>query len=163
MHPGAVRRAAPFGITALIVFVAIGVYLAPLEPNILWLQFSFTESAFNGVLDQWQDDGTALYRSHFPADFVLLALYGAFGFLHGRQVAAAHRIGLPLATRLTWALPVAALADAAENGLHLLLSGHSPVATPVLYPVSGLAASVKWLAFLVFAASAWAARRTSAR
>lgn len=158
----AVRRSAAFGIAALALFIAIGVYLAPLKPNILWLQFAFTEAAFQGVLSKWQASGVALYRSHLPADFVLLCLYGAFGFAYGTQFVASHATARTAAAIFVWSLPVAAAADTTENILHLLLTGSQPVAAHVLYSISGFAASVKWLAILVFAASALAARRESA-
>lgn len=156
------RSSIALGIAALLMFIAIGVYLAPLKPSLLCLQFSFTQTTFQRVLEQWQGGGVALYRSHFPADFMLLALYGAFGYVYGTRFAASHAIGRVAAAALAWSLPVAAVTDATENGLHLLLTGTQPVGSPVLYAISGVAASVKWLAFWIFAASAIATWRKRA-
>ncbi|WP_146139329.1 hypothetical protein [Simplicispira suum] len=147
------------GLAALAVFIGIAVYLAPLEPGILRLQFSFTASSFQGVLEQWQAHGIALYRAHFSADFVLLVLYGAFGFAYGRQCAAARAMHRRLAWLVVWSLPVAALADAGENALHLLLTDGRPAAASTLYALAALAATAKWLAILAFGAASLGARR----
>lgn len=158
-----IHAARALGLAALLLFIAIGVHLAPLRPSLLCLQLSFTQAAFEGVLEQWQPRGVALYRSHLPADFVLLGLYGAFGYVYGSRITASHAIGRLTAAALVAALPVAAVADAIENGLHLMLTWRPAAAAPVLYAVSGLAASLKWLAFAVFAASAVAAWRSAPR
>jgi hypothetical protein len=60
---------------------------------------------------------------------------------------------------LVWSLPFAALADAGENALHLLLTDGRSAAAPALYALAGLAATVKWLAILAFGAAALGARR----
>jgi hypothetical protein len=151
------------GLAALAVFIGIAVYLAPLEPGILRLQFSFTASSFQGVLEQWQAQGIALYRAHFSADFVLLVLYGAFGFAWGRQCVAARAMHRRLAWLVVWSLPVAALADAGENVLHLLLTDGRPDAAPQLYAAAGLAALLKWLAILAFGAATLGASRRQRR
>ena len=147
-------RTLPLGLAALGAFIGIALYLAPLEPSILWLQFAFTAPSFEGVLQQWQARGIALYRSHLPADFLLLLLYGAFGFSFGRQRATALGTHCTAAWLVVWLLPVAALADAGENTLHLLLTDGRPAAAPALYALAGLAATVKWMAILAFGAVA---------
>lgn len=153
------RRAYVFGFFALVLFIALGVYLSPLAPNILALQFTFTEPAFHAVLGKWQSSGIALYRSHFPVDFVLLALYGIFGFVFGKAFSAPRQVTEGNGQILAWSLPVAATADALENVLHLLLTDGQPNHTQALYAIAGVAASVKWLAFMAFAFSAYAASR----
>ncbi len=152
-------RPLPLGLAALAVFLGIAMYLAPLEPGILRLQFSFTAPSFEGVLHQWQALGIARYRAHFPADFVLLVLYGAFGFAYGRQRVAVQTTRRTVAWLLVWSLPVAALADAGENALHLLLTHGGPAGAPALYALAGLAATGKWLGILAFTAAALGARR----
>ena len=147
------------GFAALAVFIAISMHLAPLEPGILWLQFAFTAPSFQGVLQQWQAQGIALYRAHFPADFLLLGLYGTLGFTFGRQRAAALGTQRTAAWLLVWSLPIAALADAGENTLHLLLTDGRPAADPALYALAGLAATVKWIAVLAFGAATLGTRR----
>lgn len=161
-QPPAIRampRPLPLGLAALAVFLGIAMYLAPLEPGILRLQFCFTASSFEGVLHQWQAQGIARYRAHFPADGVLLVLYGAFGFAYGRQRVAAQAAHRAVIWLLVWSLPFAALADAGENALHLLLTDGRPAAAPALYALAGLAATVKWLAILAFGTAALVARR----
>ena len=152
-------RPLPLGLAALAVFLGIAMYLAPLEPGILRLQFCFTASSFEGVLHQWQAQGIARYRAHFPADGVLLVLYGAFGFAYGRQRVAAQAAHRVIVWLLVWSLPFAALADAGENALHLLLTDGRSAAAPALYALAGLAATVKWVAILAFGAAALGARR----
>ena len=71
--------------------------------------FCFTASSFEGVLHQWQAQGIARYRAHFPADGVLLVLYGAFGFAYGRQRVAAQAAHRAVVWLLVWSLPFAAL------------------------------------------------------
>jgi hypothetical protein len=140
----------PLGLAALAMFIGIALYLAPLEPGILWLQFAFTAPTFEAVLHQWQAQGVALYRTHFGADFVLLLLYGSFGFAFGRRRVAAQATRGTGACLLVWSLPAAALADAGENALHLLLTDGRPAAAPALYALAGLAATVKWVGILAF-------------
>ena len=56
------------GIVTLALFVGLGVYLAPLNPNIVTLQFTFSPVAFQAVLDAWGPEGVARYRAHLPVD-----------------------------------------------------------------------------------------------
>lgn len=144
------RLTLALGIAALLLFIGLAVHLAPLKPGIVALQLSFDAASFQAVLSSWQAEGLALYRSHLPADFVLLLLYGAFGYRLGRHLRPGSRL-------FTWALPVAAVADAAENGLHLALTAGATVTAQAPYLLAGLAATAKWLAFAVFIACAVAA------
>ncbi len=153
------RRAYVIGFFALVLFIALGFYLSPLKPSILALQFTFTEPAFHAVLGKWQPSGISLYRSHFPVDFVLLALYGILGFVFGKAFSASRQVTEGNAQILAWSLPVAATADAAENVMHLFLTESQPNQAQALYAIPGVAASVKWLAFIAFAFSAYAASR----
>ena len=153
------RRSSVIGVLALALFVTLGVYLWPLTPSILALQFTFSEPAFQAVLEKWQPSGLHLYRSHFPADFVLLALYGIFGFLFGKQFSTSHQVTVGHAQVMVWSLPAAAMADAGENLLHLLLTNGQPNHAQVLYAIAGVAACVKWLAFIAFTLSVFAASR----
>lgn len=57
---------------------------------------------------------------------------------------------------------MAALGDATENALHLLLTSGEPIASQLLYPMAGIAASIKWLGILVFVIAVAAATRSRA-
>jgi len=144
------RRSIYLGVLVIVLLAGIGIYLAPLDPCILHLQFAFSEESFSTVLSKWQSDGLALYQSHIPADFLLLVTYGIFGFQFGRERTSALAAQPMLATCLTWALPLAAVADATENVLHLLLTGANAPSNSLLYLLSGSAASIKWLGIVAF-------------
>jgi len=145
-----VRPSTGLGVLALTLFAGIGVHLAPLDPNILHLQFAFRAQAFDAILSQWQPIGVARYRAHLPADFLLLAVYAVFGFRFGRERAPTLTAHPRLALCVTWALPLAAVADATENALHLVLTGGNVPASPVPYLLAGVVASTKWLGIGVF-------------
>ena len=57
------RRVWMAGVVALGLLCGLGVYLAPLKPNILALQFAFTPRAFGEVVHQWT--GEPLHRPPF--------------------------------------------------------------------------------------------------
>jgi hypothetical protein len=59
------------GIAALLLFIGLAIYLLPLQPNIIALQFAFNAEAFRAILAQWQPEGIALFRSHLPVDVLL--------------------------------------------------------------------------------------------
>ena len=124
------RRSTGFGELTAALFIVIGVYLSPLEPNILHLQFAFSEQAFNDVLSKWQSVGVARYRTHIPADFLLLTVYGMFGYRYGREHATEPVRASRSSAILILALPLAAVADAVENTLHLVLTVASTPASP---------------------------------
>lgn len=148
------RRSTGFGILTIGLFIGIAVCLASLNPNIFHLQFAFSEQSFNAVLSKWESIGVDRYRSHFPADFLFLAAYGMFGFKFGREHATALATQPRLAALLTWSLPFAAVADAAEDTFHLILTGTEVTASPVIYFLSGTASSLKWFGIAVFVCAA---------
>ena len=69
------------GGAALALLCALGAYLAPLQPNILALQFAFTPRAFGEVVHQWTGEPLHRFRMHLVADYALLVSYGLFGYL----------------------------------------------------------------------------------
>lgn len=156
------RAVLALGLATLVLFIAIAVYLLPLEPGIVALQFTFSKAVFTAVTAQWQAGGVALFRSHMPADFVLLVMYATFGWLLGSRWPKVRFTGWALHRALQWSLPIAALADATENTLHLLLTNGEPIASQLLYPMAGIAASIKWLSILVFVIAVAAATRSRA-
>lgn len=149
-----------WGLLSLALLIGLGVYLAPLKPSLVALQFTFTPQAFNAVLASWQPTGVALYRSHLPVDGLLLLSYGVFGYLLGSTSRLFSCFSD--ATRRTVSLlaPLAALADSGENLLHWLLTGPQADFAPWVYAVSGVCASLKWLGLVVLGcAVVWAGVR----
>ncbi len=156
------RAVLALGLATLVLFAIIAIYLLPLAPGIVALQFTFSKAAFTAVTAKWQAGGVALFRSHMPADFVLLVMYATFGWLLGSRWPRAQLAGVSIHRAIRWSLPVAALGDATENALHLLLTSGEPIASQLLYPMAGIAASIKWLGILVFVIAVAAATRSRA-
>jgi hypothetical protein len=148
---------------ACVLFLGgLGLYLAPLQPSLVALQFTFTPEAFAQVLQAWGPEGVQRFRNHLPVDGLLLLSYGAAGYLAVTRT----QLFEPLATRLPlqWVallLPLAALCDAGENLLHWWLTGGDPLPAPVgatWYLAAGLCATFKWLGIVGFAIAALLAR-----
>lgn len=142
----------------VLLFIGLGIYLAPLQPSVVALQFTFTPEAFAQVLQAWGPEGVQRFRTHLPVDGFLLLSYGAAGYL----AVARTRFFEPLATwlPLRWLallLPLAAVCDAGENLLHWGLTGSGAVVSPwaaACYLLAGLCASAKWAGILVFVVAA---------
>jgi hypothetical protein len=148
------------GIAALVLFAGLALWLAPLEPGIVQLQFAATPRAFAVIVHAWGPEGLARYRAHFAADFALLGCYAVFGSRLARRTALF--AGLPMRGRrvAAWALPAAALADAAENTLHLWLTAAPRFGPAWPYALAAACAAAKWLLLIGFAALlAWALAR----
>lgn len=135
-------------VAALALFTGISLYLLPLEPNLLALQFSFTPDDFQAVIAQWQGDWLQRFKWHFWADFALLLCYGLWGYQWVHTAAWLKRGRYPNA--LAWLLPLAAIADALENLLQLYLL-QELAAPAALYALAGMAALLKWLLLMLFA------------
>jgi len=147
---------------ALTLFTGISLYLLPLEPNLLALQFSFTPNDFQAVIAQWQGEDLQRFKWHFWADFALLLCYGLWGYQWGHRAAWLKHGSYPNA--LAWLLPLAAVSDALENLLQLYLL-QQPTAPAALYALAGMAALLKWLLLTSFALLmvwAWTRRRHEA-
>lgn len=153
------RTVTVLGLATLALFLAIAVYLLPLEPTVVALQFTFSGPSFSGITANWHANGVSRFRSHFPADFALLALYGTFGALFARRWPKDRFDRSTVRFALRWSLPLAALADATENLLHLRLTSGEPVLWQILYPLAGISASIKWLCFAAFVVSIIVCRR----
>lgn len=118
--------------------------LAGLHPNILYLQLTFSEDAFRTVLEAWRPEGVARFRSHFAWDYGTLASYAVLGNAAGRWLVERVRATGPVAMLLPWLLAVAAIADLAENLLHLRFIGAaSGLLAPMLYALAGACVSTK--------------------
>ncbi|MFY8041292.1 MAG: hypothetical protein ACOVOD_00015 [Rhodoferax sp.] len=149
-------------LACVLFFGGLGLYLAPLQPSLVALQFTFTPEAFGQVLQAWGPEGVQRFRNHLPVDGLLLLSYSAAGYLAVTRT----RLFEPLETRLPlqWVallLPLAALCDAGENLLHWWLTGGDPLSSLVgtsWYWAAGLCATFKWLGFVAFAIAALLAR-----
>lgn len=140
------------GAAAAALFVAMGVYLRPLRPNIVRIQLTFSESAFRAVHETWSGEARRRFAAHFRVDDLFLVLYGLFGWLLAAEHAAGHP-SVSGAGALAWLLPAAALCDAIENRLHRRFIATAPGALAAQwFPLAGAAASAKWLAILAFIA-----------
>lgn len=145
------RSAKNWGLVALALFVGLGVYLAPLQPNLVALQFTFTQVAFEQVVAQWQASGVALFRSHLPVDGFLLLCYAVFGYLLVSTSPMFASFSAATRKKMSLLLPLAACADAAENLLHWILTTPEPPAANWVYALAGLYSSLKWLGLVGFA------------
>ncbi|APW44824.1 hypothetical protein RS694_11220 [Rhodoferax saidenbachensis] len=138
------------GIAALLLFIGLAVYLLPLQPNLVALQFAGNADAFQAILAQWQPAGVALFRSHLPVDAALLLAYGAFGYLLTTRTAVFARYTPAWRLRVSALMPVAALADVGENILHwYLTSGHLENAA-LLVPIATACSALKFAGIVLF-------------
>lgn len=146
------------GLASAALFVGLAVWLAPLEPGIVQLQFATTPKAFAAIVHAWGADGLQRYRAHFGADFALLACYAAFGWRLARRTRAFAALPARARALAAWALPAAALADAAENALHLWLTAAPRLGTTWPYALAAACAALKWallLGFVLLLCGAW--------
>lgn len=141
------------GGAVLVLFAAIALYLAPLEPGVLQLQFAFTPRAFGTVMHFWPPEHLARYRAHFPWDFLLLVCYAAFGLLFVKRSPLFAVQAPAVRAAAAWLLPLAACFDAAENVLHLWLTATPRFGVAPVYALSASAAAAKWTLLLAFALS----------
>jgi hypothetical protein len=145
------------GVAAVALFAGIAWYLAPLEPNVLALQFAFTPRAFGEVVHFWSAGQLQRFRAHLPIDVALLASYGMFGYLLASRTRFFHRLPPALQRWAAWALPLAASFDATENALHWWLTEAPRFGMPLPYLVAASCASLKWLLLVAYALTAIAA------
>lgn len=148
-----------YGLISLALFAAMAIHSAPLTPSIPAIQFTYDEAAFKAVLAQWGPDGIARFRKHFFIDFPFLISYGIFGYRLAKFGLRPGKPGALAKSLLTWALPAAALLDAAENALHLsfIAEGANPMAGA--YLLAGLVATGKWVLIAFFVVGFIRARR----
>lgn len=139
------------GLASVALFMGLGWYLQPLQPNIVALQFTFSPDAFQSVLDAWGPQGVQLFRLHLVIDDVLLLCYGAFGYLLVQRSAWFGGFAPANQRRMAALMPLAALCDAEENLLHGYLTGEGVAAAAAVYGAAGIAASAKWFCLLLFA------------
>lgn len=138
-----------FGLSSLALLLGLAFYLAPLHPPLLALQFTFSQQAFEAVTAQWGAQGLALFRSHLYPDFGLMACYALYGVATVRCTRLFQMRYMP---PIVWyaTMPLAALADAAENGLHLAITAPQAQAQAWWYLAAGISASLKFGLIAVF-------------
>jgi hypothetical protein len=136
------------------LFVVLAALLAPLQPNILALQFAFTPAAFARVVHAWPDAHRQLYLDHLRWDWLLLGCYAAFGWLLATRSTLFDAERPALRRAAQWLLPAAALFDAVENALHAWLVPVPRFGVGWLYAAAATSSSLKWLLLLSFAALA---------
>ena len=138
-------------ITAILLFAGISWYLAPLNPNILALQFAFTPRAFAEVIHAWPPEHLAMYRAHLPFDCLLLIAYGTWGYLVATRSALFRALPAALRRCATWCLPLAAGFDATENTFHWWLTEIPRFGVPLPYALSATCSVLKFALILAFA------------
>ena len=138
------------GLTTLALCAALALYLRPLQPGVLALQFAATPRAFAMVVHAWGDAGLARYRAHLPWDFLLLASCAAFGWQLARHGSLCGALPRRLRTLAAAALPLAASFGAGQNLLHLWLTAAPRFGPAWLYALSAALAGAKWLCVLIF-------------
>lgn len=137
------------GVAALTLLAGIVLYLSPLQPGPLALQFAFTAKSFGAVIHAWPEAHLLRYRAHLPYDFLLLACYGAFGYLFASRSAVFAAQPSRYRVFAMWLLPVAAAFDATENVLQWWLTAAPRFGIGWVYAISAVCSTVKWL--LLFA------------
>ena len=142
-----------FGLLALALLLGLGAYLAPLQPPLVALQFTFSRAAFEAITTAWGPAHVALFRSHLGPDFGLMAAYALYGVCTVRYT---RLFRMRLVPPIVWyaLMPLAALADVAENTLHLALTAPGAQVPDAWFVWAGLAASFKFGCMALFLGTA---------
>ena len=148
------------GLLALVLSAAITVYLWPLSPGVLALQFAWSPRTFGEIGHLWPPEDLERYRRHLVVDHVLLLSYAAFGWLLATRTHVFEPLGRAGRAFARMCLPLAAAFDAAENAFHAWLTEVPRFDTPLTYLLSTACSSLKWALLFVFAALLlWACAR----
>lgn len=139
------------GAASALLFAGLAWYLAPLDPGVLALQFAFTPRAFAQVIHGWPPEHLLRYRIHLPFDLLLLSGYGAFGYLLASRAGLFATYTRPIRVGATFALPVAAIFDAAEDAFHWWLTESPRLGIAWPYVVSAICSTVKWALLAAYA------------
>ena len=134
----------------LLLFAAMAALTSPLQPSVPELQLTFTAAGFQEVIKHWSSDDLVRFRNHFLIDYPFLICYGWLGYLVATRSAVFAGLSAKAQRNLAWVLPVAALADALENLLHLVFISRTEAFPAFLYFLAGLTASGKWLLIVSF-------------
>ncbi len=132
------------GVLAAVLFGGVFIYLWPLRPGVIALQFAWHPQTFGGIIHLWSDADLARYRSHLPVDGVTLLAYGVFGWLLATRTAVFAACAPSTQAFARLCLPLAAVFDAAENAFHWWLTEVPRFDTPVTYLASSACSALKW-------------------
>ena len=149
------------GVLAAALFIGVFIYLWPLRPGIIALQFAWHPQTFGGIIHLWSDADLACYRSHLPVDMVTLFAYGAFGWLLATRTPVFAMLAPTTQALARLWLPLAAAFDAAENAFHWWLTEMPRFDTPATYLASAACSALKWGLLIGFGVLVlWALART---
>ena len=151
------------GIMSALLFAAMAIYTSSLDPNIPSIQLTFTEREFNSILNQWNPSQVEIFKLHFLIDYPFIICYGSLGYLISKRTDLFGRFTQTTRKLLAISLPVAAIADAVENALHLIIIYSGGPFDQAPYFAAGIAASTKWLLIVIFVAFAAYAKFRTAR
>lgn len=156
------RTVTALGLNALYLVsqVFVGRRLGPMTRDLFRLQLTTSAPKFRSIVDGWDSEQLARYRSHLPPDMVHPVIYGSS--LTASALALDELAPLPPALRraLLVAPWAAAACDYAENVAHLYLLDHREAITPPVVTATGIASTTKWAlaAFCVVALAGGYAR-----
>ncbi|MFT3757567.1 hypothetical protein [Thauera sp.] len=140
------------GVLAAALWLVMVWQLAGLKPGAVALQFAWQPGMFGGIIHLWPPEDLELYRRWLPFDCLVLLAYGAFGWL----LAVRTRVFAPLPRIVRGiapvVLPLAALLDLVENGLHWWLTEVPRFGMPSIYLTSAACSALKWSLVILFGA-----------
>lgn len=115
-------------------------------PSVRRFQLSFDRQSVAAILEQWGEQGIAIFKTSFYLDFFHPALYSVFLFstlLFIRNSSGKHDEGksIPLPFYLPF---IAAFADIVENFIELSITNDFAGAGDYLFFCNGLVSSIKW-------------------
>ncbi len=140
------------GVLAAVLFSGVFIYLWPLRPGGIALQFAWQPQTFGGIIHLWSDADLARYRSHFPVDGLTLIAYGLFGWLLATRTTVFAALAPSAQAFARLCLPLAAAFDAAENAFHGWLTEMPRFDTPGTYLMSTTCSALKWGLLIGFGA-----------
>lgn len=138
------------GLLAAALFVGVFLYLLPLRPGVIALQFAWHPQTFGGIIHLWSETDLARYRSHLAVDCAVLLAYAAFGWLLATRTAVFQPLSPAGRLFARLCLPLAAGFDAAENAFHWWLTEMPRFDTPATYLMSTTCSAFKWSLLIGF-------------
>lgn len=150
------------GMVSVLLFAAMAIYTSSLEPSIPAIQLTFTEKGFRSILNGWTPSQLEIFKRHFLIDYPFLVCYGLLGYVISRRTSLFAKFCPRTRVLLSYSLPIASVADATENSLHLLFIYGTGPFSQGQYFAAGAAASTKWVLVVVFVCCAAYAKSKTA-